>query len=75
MKWLMLMVLPWALVGCVQTRATTEVLVRGSPCALGCRGVAGYPLAKSGGVGLGGCTGADVGFAAEYPRGFGEGWT
>lgn len=27
MKWLMLMVLPWALVGCVQTRATTEVLV------------------------------------------------
>ena len=28
MKWLMLIVLPWALVGCVQTRATTEVLVR-----------------------------------------------
>lgn len=27
MKWLMLIVLPWALVGCVQTRATTEVLV------------------------------------------------
>lgn len=27
MKWLLLIVLPWALVGCVQTRATTEVLV------------------------------------------------
>lgn len=27
MKWLMLIVLPWALVGYVQTRATTEVLV------------------------------------------------
>lgn len=27
MTWLLLIVLPWALVGCVQTRATTEVLV------------------------------------------------